>query len=323
MSGRLFLSLVFALVSAAALNWGFYRQHEQASMLPPLSLRRPVQSLRVLFMNPRWLLGFVVGILGWAFYVVALAFGPLSLVQAVSAGGIGILALLVWRWGGVSLTRREWCGVSVSIGGLVMLGISLLGSGGNAHHWGTHGSWAAIAGWIAASGALAALFVGPGARLVAPGAGFGIGAGFLYAAGDVATKAAVAGGWRTLFVPAVLAAHGLGFVLLQLGFQRGTALATAGVATLFTNASPIVAGMVIFHEPLPAGALGALRIAAFAAVVTGAALLTRPSNSGEAIGDGAGAAGGRAAPDRRSRRPSPSRRRPEQVGGRSLRSGSP
>lgn len=288
MSARLVLALVLALASATALNWGFYRQHAQATTLPPLSLRHPLRSLAALFGDLRWLVGFLVGILGWVFYVAALAFGPLSLVQAASAGGIGILALLVWRWGGVRLTRREWLGVGVSILGLVLLGISLLGRGGNAHHWGSHGSWTAIVLWLVGSGLLAAFFAGPGQRLVAAGAGLGIAAGFLYAAGDVATKAAVAGGWRTLFVPALLAAHGLGFVTLQLGFQRGSALATAGVATLFTNATPIVAGMALFHEPLPGGVQGALRVLAFAAVVVGAVLLTRasePTEKGPAISD--------------------------------------
>jgi hypothetical protein len=276
-SGSLLLALLLALASAGALNWGFYRQHQQASTMPPLSLAHPLRSLRRLFSNPRWLAGFLVGILGWVFYVIALAFGPLSLVQAASAGGIGILALLVWRWGGVTLARREWLGVLVSVGGLVLLGVSLLGRGGNAHHWGSHGSWIAIALWLAVSGLLAGFFAGPGRRLVVAGAGFGIGAGFLYAAGDVGTKAAVAGGWRTLFVPVVLAAHGLGFVMLQLGFQRGSALATAGVATLFTNATPIAAGMAVFHEPLPGGVPGVLRLLAFTAVVIGAVFLTRSS----------------------------------------------
>ena len=287
MSGRLWLALLLALASAAALNWGFYRQHEQASSLPPLTLKHPVHSLRVLFGDTRWLIGFLVGILGWVFYVVALAFGPLSLVQAASAGGIGILALFVWRWGGVALTRREWLGVAVSVLGLVVLGISLLGRGGNAHHWGSRGSWPAITCWLIGSAVLAGFFSGPGRRLVVAGAGFGIGAGFLYAAGDVGTKAAVAGGWRLLFVPVLLGAHGLGFVLLQLGFQRGSALATAGVATLFTNATPIAAGMALFHEPLPGGARGTLRVLAFVAVVAGAALLTRASGGEEATVDGA------------------------------------
>ena len=74
----------------------------------------------------------------------------------------------------------------------------------------------------------------------------------------------------------MLAAHGLAFVCLQLGFQRGSALATAGVATLLTNALPIAAGIALFHERLPGGALGGLRALAFAAVVVGAAALAKP-----------------------------------------------
>src|SRR5437764_88984 len=54
------------------------------------------------------------------------------------------------------------------------------------------------------------------------------------------------------------------------------ALATAGVATLLTNAVPIAAGIVLFHERLPGGALGAVRVLAFAAVVAGAAALAKP-----------------------------------------------
>ena len=73
----------------------------------------------------------------------------------------------------------------------------------------------------------------------------------------------------------MLAAHGLGFVFLQFGFQRGGALTTAGVATLFTNAMPIAAGMVLFGDGLPSGPLGVARLLSFAAVVAGAALLTR------------------------------------------------
>jgi hypothetical protein len=77
----------------------------------------------------------------------------------------------------------------------------------------------------------------------------------------------------------VLACQGLAFVALQLGFQRGGALATAGVATLFTNALPILAGVVVYHELLPAGIFGVVRALAFAAVILGAAILARGASS--------------------------------------------
>jgi phospholipase C len=139
----------------------------------------------------------------------------------------------------------------------------------------------AIVLWLVCSAVVAGFLVVAGPRLLAPGAGFGIGAGVLYAAGDVATKSAVAGGWRSLFVVALLVAHGLGFILLQLSFQRGKALTTAGAATLFSSALPIAAGMAIFHESLPAGSRGVFRVLAFVAVVVGAVLLTRSTEQKE------------------------------------------
>jgi drug/metabolite transporter (DMT)-like permease len=267
-------SFLLAAASALALNWGFFAQHRQASRLPRLRIRRPIHSLALLFSDRRWLAGFLVGIGGWALYVAALSLGTLSLVQAASAGGIGILALLVWRLDGVRLSQREWAGVGLAVSGLGLLAVSLAG-GGTTHPFAAHASWQAVAAWMAATGIVAAAFAGPLARLLAGGAGLGIAAGLCYAAGDVGTKAVVGGGARTLFALPVLAAHGLGFVCLQLGFQRGGAIATAGVATLFTNAVPIAAGMVLYGDGLPSGALGVARLLSFAAVVAGAALLTR------------------------------------------------
>lgn len=269
------LALPLALASAVALNWSYYRQHEQASELPPLQLKRPLRSLRLLVADLRWLVGVGAMFVGWVLYVAALVFGPLSLVQSVSAGGIGVLALLVWRLGGVRLSGREWAGVTVSMLGLLLLGLSLVG-GADAHSQIRRSDLLALLVWLAVSAAVAAAAAGPAGRRLVSGAGLGVAAGLLFAAGDVATKAAVAGGWWLLFALPMLASQGAGFALLQFGFQRGQALATAGLATLFTNAVPIAAGMVLFHEPLPGDGQGILRVLSFSAVIVGATLLARP-----------------------------------------------
>ena len=139
----------------------------------------------------------------------------------------------------------------------MLLGVSLAGQAGGGHH----GSSAVVAAWVAGSLLVAALAVGPGLKSLAGGAGFGIAAGVLYAAGDVAAKG---GGSEergvVVFVAAVLACHGLAFVSLQLGFQRGNPLSTVGLSSLLTNAVPIVAGMGVSGEGLPGGALGAARL---------------------------------------------------------------
>jgi hypothetical protein len=261
--------LALALASTAALNWGWVAQYGAARNVPSLSLARPLTSLRRLFSNPSWLAGFLVGIGGWAFYVAALALAPLSLVQAVCAGGIAVLALLARRRG-EQITSGHWAAVAVSTVGLALLGLSLAGGASGAATPGV----GALGAWLVGAVLVAAGAAAGGSRLAA-GAGLGIAAGTLYATGDLATKAAVFGGGWLAVVPVVLLAHGAAFVALQLGFQRGRALATAGTATLLTNALPIAAGLILFDERLPAGAPGALRLLAFACVVVGAAMLAR------------------------------------------------
>jgi hypothetical protein len=248
------VGLLLAVASTVAINGGYALQHGAAGRLPPLTVRRPVESLRSLAGAPRWLVGFLVGIGGWALYVAALRYAPLSLVQAAAAGGVVVLALGLGR-----LQRAERVGVAAAVSGLALLGLSLGGRTSSGH-----GSAMWVAAWMCASvaaAAVAAVFRN----------GLGTAAGVLYAAGDVGTKAAVAGGARLWFVPGLLACHGLAFVALQLAFQRSRRLASAGVAVLWTNALPIAGGMLLFSEALG----GALRAVAFGLVLVAAVALAR------------------------------------------------
>jgi hypothetical protein len=256
------VGLALAVASTVAINGGYALQHASASLLPPLSLRRPVRALRSLMGNRRWLVGFLGGIGGWVLYVVALRLAPLSLVQAASAGGIAVLAV-----GGGRLRPQERVGVGSAVAGLVLLALSL-----GSHPAAGRATSTAVMAWLAGSLVAAAVV----AVLLPPGAGLGTAAGVLYAAGDVGTKAAVVGGRQLLFAPAVLGFHGMAFVCMQLAFQRGARLATAGLAVLWTNALPIVAGTVLFGESLPEGWRGAARVGAFALVLAGAVALSRP-----------------------------------------------
>ena len=274
------LGLALALASAVALNWGFFAQHGAASELPPLTLRRPIASLLSLVSDLSWLLGFLAGVGGWVLYLAALALAPLSLVQAASAGGIAVLALLVHRSGSV-VSRQEWIGVAVAGVGLGLLALSLAGGTAPAQA----PSAALLAVWLGASAAIAGVAAAGGAWF-AGGAGLGLAAGMLYAGGDITTKAVTFGGGWLWLIPLMLAFHAGGFVVLQLGFQRGGALATAGVATLVLNAVPIAAGVALYHEHLPSGALGVIRVLAFTCTVAGASLLMMRASGAHEQGDG-------------------------------------
>src|SRR4051812_19033965 len=115
-------------------NWSWVAQHTITSQLPRLTIRRPWWSLSVLFGHSRWLFAFLIGIAGWGLYIVALRLAPLSLVQAVSAGGIALLAVFAQRALGEPLPRREWIGVGVAVVGLVFLAASLAGGAPHSRH---------------------------------------------------------------------------------------------------------------------------------------------------------------------------------------------
>jgi hypothetical protein len=268
-SMKIALALAATLASACALNVGYLLEHAAVRRLPPLSVRTPLASLRLLLGSRRWLLGFGAEATGWMLFVVALSLAPLSLVQATAAGGIGILALLVARVTGVPLSRSERFGVGIAVGGLGLLGVSLAGG----HGEGTGASYLSVGLWVAASMLTAFVAVKLLARRIGGGPAYGLATGLLFASGDVATKGAVEEGGHLGFVAALVGSYALGTIVLQTGFQHGSPLATAGIATLLTNALPIVAGMTMFSEPLPSGWLGPVRIAAFAAVVVGAVFL--------------------------------------------------
>ena len=262
--------LFLALVAAGALNIGFFVQHGAANTMVSLSLRRPLQSLRLLVTNRQWMIGYATGWIGWGLYIAALALAPLSLVQAVDAGGVGVLAIVVHRFGTPLVARERW-GATIAVGGLVLLGLSLavhVAPSAPAHT-------ATLLIVIGVGCGLAGLLAVAAAAAIRPAASLGTAAGILFGVGDLATKGAVDGN-GLIFVPILAACAALAFVALQLAFQRGRVLETAGLSVLVNNLIPIVGGLALFHEALPTGWAGAARVASFVAVVCGAVLLAHP-----------------------------------------------
>jgi hypothetical protein len=261
--------LVLALAAALALNIGFFVQHGAANAMVSLSIRYPWRSIRLLVTNRQWMVGYATGWVGWGLYIAALSLAPLSLVQAVSAGGVGILAFLAHRLG-TPLGPRERLGAWIAVVGLLLLGASLtvhVPVASTAH---SSTLLIVIAAGVVAAGVLAGL----AAKTGRPAALLGCTAGLLFGLGDLATKGAVSGN-GPLFIPILAACTALGFVTLQLAFQRGRVLETAGLSALVNNMIPIVGGLLLFHEALPHGPAGVARVVSFGAVVVGAVLLAR------------------------------------------------
>lgn len=277
---RTTVGLILAIASTTLTNIAYLREHDAAAALPVLSMRRPLHSLHLLLTNRGWLLGFAMESGGFICYAGAVALASLALVQSIGAGGIGVLAFVSARVAGRRLGRVRLLGVGLSALGLVALGISLIRSSGE----GRPGSLAGILAWIGGTTALALIALWVGRRRGGLAVAEGVAGGLFFSIGDFSTKLATQGGARFAFIVTLIIGYTLGTSLLQLGYQRGSALTVAGLATLLTNALPIAAGTVVLKEPVPSGALGVARVIAFVAVTAGAVLLASPDRQGQGQG---------------------------------------
>jgi hypothetical protein len=268
------IAIGLAAVSTTATSVAYLREHDAAAQLPPLAIRRPLRSARLLGSDRSWLIAFALETIGFMLYAAALGLASLALVQSIAAGGIGVLAYVTARVTGRTLGRRELAGVTLSILGLLALGVSLAAGAEE----GGQGELAWILVWLGASGGVALLVLALRGRSPSPARAVasGIAGGLLFSIGDISTKIATEGGPRIAFMISLVLGYLLGTLLLQVGYQSGEALTVAGIATLLTNALPIAAGTVVLDEPVPGGAYGGLRVLAFAAVTAGGFFLARP-----------------------------------------------
>ena len=76
----IWIGLVLAFASALVTNTAYSLEHDAAAALPPLSPRRPVQSVKLLLGDRRWLAAFAAESAGWLMFVAALRLAPLALV---------------------------------------------------------------------------------------------------------------------------------------------------------------------------------------------------------------------------------------------------
>src|SRR5262249_56366889 len=71
-----------------------------------------------------WAVGFMLATLGWGLHVAALSMAPLSLVQAVIAGGLALLAIPARRWFGIAVGTRDFLGLALCTSGLAFLALT-------------------------------------------------------------------------------------------------------------------------------------------------------------------------------------------------------
>jgi drug/metabolite transporter (DMT)-like permease len=276
------LGILLSLVCALATNVGFLLKHRGACAAPDVSLKHPIVSAVGLFRSKWFTIGMLVALVAWAFHVAALALAPLSIVQAIIAGGLVFLTVLAERCFGFTVGTRQWAGVGLTALGLVLLAVTL------PQHAGAHAGYS-TAGMIAFESALLALgtFLVLSKKLGSHehhGVMLGTAAGILFGVSDVAIKAltgsvgdaGVAGLLSPWLLTCVLASV-IAFYASARGLQKGEAVPVITLTSAAANVSAISGGILVFGDPMPNDPVGiVLQSFAFVLVIVAAALTPAP-----------------------------------------------
>lgn len=277
------LGILLALLCALTTNLGFLCKHRGACAAPAVDIRHPLRSARALFASKWFSIGMAIASGAFVFHVGALTLAPLSLVQAVLAGGVVLLAIMAERLFGAAVGPRQWAGLGLTAAGLVLLGVTLPGSGGSHNQFSETGMVAMEAGLVAV-GTL--LILGP--RIGAPGRHHGVmlgaASGIMFGVSDIAIKA-ITGLWATHGVLALaspwllvtIVASVAAFYASARGLQDGEAVPVIAVTGTSANVAGILGGIIVFGDPLPRTALGiALQGLAFGLVIVAAWMTPAP-----------------------------------------------
>lgn len=256
-----------ALASAVAYGLGTAGQHASA-FCGQVSGQRLAELLR----DRRWLLSSMGDVAGVALQLVALANGPVVLVQPILVLSLPV-AVLVGSWFGLPNPRRAdlvQCAVLIAGLGLflVLLGDPARGT--------VIGSRTACATSMVALGVGAtAILITRHRRPVTRAVIFGAVAGCWFGIVSVLMEA-VSNVWRTHGVSGFTRAHGLapllgvlvlavgGYLLVQIGFQLGPLGASLPANLILDPVVAVMMGALLLHEHVP---IDGLRLPGYLAAV--------------------------------------------------------
>jgi hypothetical protein len=278
------LGIFLALLCAFVANLGFFYKYRGANSVPKVDVKHPLRSAKQLYSSKWFTLGMIIATASWGLHVAALSLAPMSVVQVSLAAGVVFIAVMAERMFGFSVGRRQWLGLCLTAGGLVLLGLTLPAMHGAHSHFSDVAMISFEAGLFGIGGLL---LMGP--RMGGPtehhGMMLGASAGVLFGVSDTAIKALtgitgahglvglVLSPWLAVAVLASIVA----FYASARGLQDGEAVPVIAVTGTAANIAGIAGGIIVFGDPVAASPGGvALQALAFVLVIVAAALMPAP-----------------------------------------------
>lgn len=271
------VAVLGALIAGALFATGGVLQQREAATRPK------DESLSVLLIvdlarQPLWLAGMAVAVLSYAFQALALAFGPLAVVQPLIITELIFAVPVSARLQHATLGLREWVGVLAVSGGLAVAIVAADPRGGDplpgVSHWlyvlpaaAVLSVLAVVVGRLTTGTARAALFA------LAAAVTLGTQAALLQSTTEVFRG----GVWHGLssWEPYVMAVFAIGGLLLvQSAYQAGPLAASLPIIDAIEPTVAVVIAVAVFGEHIRTGALtGALSLLGIVLVLLGIAIL--------------------------------------------------
>jgi drug/metabolite transporter (DMT)-like permease len=282
-----YFGILLAFACAFVTQLGFLYKHRGAGEAATVDIRRPLRSVRSLFAQKWFAIGMAVALGAWLLHVAAMAFAPLSVVQAVLSTGVVMLAVLAERVFGFEVEGRQWWGVGLTALGLVLLVVTLPQAPGAHSHFSLPAMIAFEAGMLCVG-----MLLITGKHLGAPdhhhGVMLGAAAGILFGVSDVAIKAltgldGIMGVLLSPWLAVTILASVIAFYASARGLQDGEAVPVIAATSTAANVSCIAGGILVFGDPMPGDTLGiVVQAPAFVLVVVAAMLVPPPMRAAEA-----------------------------------------
>jgi drug/metabolite transporter (DMT)-like permease len=278
------LGILLALLCAFASNLAFFYKHRGACQVCAVDIKHPFRTARSLWSSKWFAAGMVIGAGAWILHVAAISLAPLSVVQAVLAGGVAMLAVMAEKLFGLQTTPRQWWGLALTALGLVLLGITLPGSDG-AHSTFSEPAMIAFEAGLFGVGAL--LIMGPrlGGRAEHHGIMLAAASGILFGVCNVGVKAltgmigeeGLLMGLITPWTLVAIAGSITAFYASARSLQDGDAVSVIAITGTAANISCIAGGIIVFGDPMPGTTVGiVVQSIAFLLVIVASALTPAP-----------------------------------------------
>jgi drug/metabolite transporter (DMT)-like permease len=286
------LGILLSLACAFVANLGFFYKHRGANAVAKVEMRHPLRSARQLYSSKWFALGMAVAVVSWGLHVAALAIAPMSVVQVALAGGVVFIAVMAERLFGFEVGPRQWLGLCLTAGGLVLLALTLPAVHGAHSRFSEAGMVSFEAGLFGLGGLL---IMGPrmGGRVEHHGVMLGAASGVLFGVSDTSIKALTgitgAHGFMGLllspWLAVAIAASVVAFYASARGLQDAEAVPVIAVTGAAANIAGIAGGILVFGDPMPGSALGVVaQSLAFVMVVAAAAVMPAPVRAAGATG---------------------------------------